>query len=44
MISDFKSNEIIGARQFEGAKSLMESTDLQRVAGPVRSVHTYVDM
>ncbi|KIO30028.1 hypothetical protein M407DRAFT_14431 [Tulasnella calospora MUT 4182] len=44
MISDFKSNEIIGTRQFEGAKLLMESPDLQRIAGPVRSVHTYVDM
>ncbi|KAG8888773.1 hypothetical protein FRC00_014667, partial [Tulasnella sp. 408] len=44
LISDFKSNEIIGTRQFEGAKLLMESFDLQRIAGPVRSVHTYIDM
>ncbi|KAG9042279.1 hypothetical protein FS837_011082 [Tulasnella sp. UAMH 9824] len=44
MISDFKSNEIIGTRQFEGAKLLMESSDLHRIAGPVRSVHTYIDM
>lgn len=44
MISDFKSNEIIGTRQFEGAKSLMGSQDLNRVAGPIKSVHIYVDM
>ncbi|KAG9004115.1 hypothetical protein FRB93_010463 [Tulasnella sp. JGI-2019a] len=43
-ISDFKSNEIIGAKQFEGARTLMEDTPLTYINGPIRSLHSYIDM
>ncbi|KAG8902823.1 hypothetical protein FRB99_004064 [Tulasnella sp. 403] len=42
--SDFKSNEIIGTKQFEGARFLVEDADLEPVNGPVRGVHVYADM
>jgi len=42
-ISDFESNRIIGQVQFEGAKTLM-SRSLTPVSGPVKRVHTYVNM
>ncbi|KAG8862295.1 hypothetical protein FRB96_001874 [Tulasnella sp. 330] len=43
-LSDFKSNEIIGTRQFDAARTLMEDTKLTPVEGPIRSLHSYVDM
>ncbi|PAV23091.1 Neutral alkaline nonlysosomal ceramidase [Pyrrhoderma noxium] len=52
-ISDFESNRIIGELQFEGAKSVMESSLVDvaepgagrtKVTGPVRSVHVYLNM
>ncbi len=43
-VSDMKSNEIIGSRQFGVARTLMDSNDLQTVSGAIKSVHTFVDM
>ena len=52
-ISDFESNRIIGELQFEGARSVMESSLVDvaepgvgrtKVTGPVRSVHVYLNM
>ncbi|TDL22967.1 Neutral/alkaline nonlysosomal ceramidase [Rickenella mellea] len=43
LTSDFESNRIIGDAQFQGAKTLMSQT-LTPVAGPVKAVHTYVNM
>lgn len=44
-ISDFESNRIIAQRQVDGAKTLMDHPEaLQPVTGPVKSVHTHVDM
>ena len=42
-ISDFESNRIIGQRQADGAKKIMSSS-LAPVSGPVKSVHTYMNM
>ncbi|KAH9976114.1 Neutral/alkaline nonlysosomal ceramidase [Lactifluus volemus] len=43
-VSDFESNRIIAQLQVDGARSLMNSNSLQSVTGPVRSVHTYLNM
>lgn len=43
-VSDFESNYLIGSYQFEGAKKIMEQQSLTSISGPVRAVHTYVDM
>jgi len=43
-VSDFESNYLIGSYQFEGAKKVMEQQPLTSISGPVRAVHTYVDM
>jgi len=43
-VSDFESNRLIGSYQFEGAKKIMEQQSLTSISGPVRAVHTYVDM
>jgi hypothetical protein len=40
---DFKSNEIIGTYQFQGAQTLMGQS-LASVTGSVRSVHIYMNM
>lgn len=42
-ISDFESNRIIAQRQADGARAIMGMT-LPRLAGPVKSVHTYLNM
>ena len=42
--SDFESNYMIGSYQFEGAKTVMEQQSLTSISGPVKAVHTYVDM
>ncbi|THG95621.1 hypothetical protein EW026_g6063 [Hermanssonia centrifuga] len=42
-ISDFESNMIIAQLQVDGAKTLM-STTLPAVQGPVKYVHTYMNM
>ena len=42
-VSDFESNRIIGEKQFEGARTIMEGT-LAPVSGAVRSVHVYMNM
>lgn len=42
--SDFASNLIIGTNQYTAAKTLMASTTLAPVSGPVKGVHTYVNM
>ncbi|KIP08704.1 hypothetical protein PHLGIDRAFT_29473 [Phlebiopsis gigantea 11061_1 CR5-6] len=42
-ISDFESNMIIAQRQVDGAKTLMSQT-LPAVEGPVKYVHTYLNM
>ncbi|KAG8961490.1 hypothetical protein FRC03_005332 [Tulasnella sp. 419] len=44
--SDFLSNEIIGRKQFDAARILMEYSDdaLAPINGPVKSFHTYVDI
>ncbi|GJE97341.1 neutral/alkaline nonlysosomal ceramidase [Phanerochaete sordida] len=42
-ISDFESNRIIAQRQVDGARALM-GVDLPKVAGPVKYVHTYLNM
>lgn len=42
-ISDFESNRIIAQRQVDGAKTLM-SGSLPSVQGPVKYVHTYLNM
>ncbi|KAI0077234.1 Neutral/alkaline nonlysosomal ceramidase [Panus rudis PR-1116 ss-1] len=42
-ISDFESNRIIAQRQVDGAKTLM-SQSLAPVSGPVKWVHTYMNM
>lgn len=42
-ISDFESNRIIGQLQFEGAQTIMNSS-LTSISGPVKSVHTYLNM
>src|SRR5258706_6585266 len=43
-VSDFESNYRIGSYQFEGAKEIMERRSLTSISGPVRAVHSYVDM
>ncbi|KAI0733823.1 Neutral/alkaline nonlysosomal ceramidase [Fomitopsis betulina] len=44
-VSDFESNMIIAQRQVDGAKTLMDHPEaLQPVTGPVKAVHTYVNM
>ncbi|KAI0364819.1 Neutral/alkaline nonlysosomal ceramidase [Pilatotrama ljubarskyi] len=42
-ISDFESNRIIAQHQVDGAKTLM-SQPLTEVTGPVKWVHTYMNM
>lgn len=42
-ISDFESNTIIAQRQVNGAKTIM-SQSLPAVSGPVKAVHTYMNM
>ncbi|KAK0479399.1 Neutral/alkaline nonlysosomal ceramidase [Armillaria luteobubalina] len=42
-VSDFESNRIIGEKQFEGARTIMEGS-LAPVSGAVRSVHVYMNM
>lgn len=42
-VSDFESNRIIGEKQFEGARTIMEGS-LAPVSGTVRSVHVYMNM
>ncbi|KAK0488189.1 Neutral/alkaline nonlysosomal ceramidase [Armillaria luteobubalina] len=42
-VSDFESNRIIGEKQFEGARTIMEGS-LVPVSGAVRSVHVYMNM
>ena len=44
-ISDFESNRIIAQHQVDGAKTLMDNPEgLSPVMGPVKAVHTHVDM
>ena len=43
-MSDFRSNEIIGERQFEAARTLMKGKSLEQLVGPVKGLHTFVDM
>jgi len=42
-ISDFESNRIIAGHQFQGAKKLMAQS-LASISGPIKGVHTFVDM
>jgi neutral ceramidase len=42
-ISDYESNRLIGTYQYQGAKTIMGSS-LKTVAGPVKSVHVYMNM
>ncbi|KAK0221200.1 Neutral/alkaline nonlysosomal ceramidase [Armillaria nabsnona] len=42
-VSDFESNRIIGEKQFEGARTIMEGP-LAPVSGAVRTVHVYMNM
>ncbi|KAF8993031.1 Neutral/alkaline nonlysosomal ceramidase [Cyathus striatus] len=42
-ISDFESNRIIGEKQFEGARTIMNSS-LRPISGSVKSVHVYLNM
>lgn len=42
-ISDFESNRLIAQAQVDGAKTLM-SQSLPPVSGPVKAVHTYMNM
>lgn len=43
-ISDFASNSIIGNLQFTGAQTVMSSSSRLPISGPVKSVHTYLNM
>ncbi|TRM69784.1 Neutral/alkaline nonlysosomal ceramidase [Schizophyllum amplum] len=42
-ISDFESNRIIGQKQYEGARTIMDGARSE-VSGAVRSVHVYLNM
>ena len=44
LISDFESNRIIGNLQFEGAQTIMGSSSRLPISGPVKTVHTYMNM
>ncbi|EJD08259.1 Neutral/alkaline nonlysosomal ceramidase [Fomitiporia mediterranea MF3/22] len=43
-ISDFESNRIIGDLQFQAAQTLMNAQNRTQISGPVKSVHTYLNM
>jgi len=40
----WESNRIIGQKQFEGARAIMEGGNGNSVTGKVRSVHVYLNM
>ncbi|KAL1682695.1 Neutral/alkaline nonlysosomal ceramidase [Schizophyllum commune] len=42
-ISDYESNRIIGQKQYDGARAIMEGSR-SAVSGAVRSVHVYLNM